>query len=93
MQHISILSVYIYYKFLVIIMIHLSPLRLPPFSAVQPAMCFAQAEAQFTLASISSNQTKLCYVILQMDHWYATEVEETSSLRFCDHKLYIVMLF
>jgi hypothetical protein len=37
---------------------------------------FAQAEAQFTLAGISSEQTKFCYVISQLDHRYAAEVED-----------------
>jgi hypothetical protein len=37
---------------------------------------FAQAEAQFTLACISSEKTKFYYVISQLDHWYAVEVED-----------------
>jgi hypothetical protein len=36
-----------------------------------PSEWFTQDEAQFTLASISSKQTKFCYVISQLDHWYA----------------------
>jgi hypothetical protein len=32
--------------------------RLPPFWAERPAMWFAQAEAQFSLAGISSKKTK-----------------------------------
>jgi tagatose-1,6-bisphosphate aldolase non-catalytic subunit AgaZ/GatZ len=44
--------------------------QLLPFSAERPAVWFAQAEAQFTLASISS------YLISQLDHRYATEVED-----------------
>jgi hypothetical protein len=35
--------------------------RLPPFWPEQPAMWFAQAEAQFTLAGISTENTKFCY--------------------------------
>jgi hypothetical protein len=31
---------------------------------------------QFTLASISSEQTKFCCVISQLDHQYAVEVED-----------------
>jgi hypothetical protein len=38
---------------------------IPPFWAERPAMWFAQAEAQFYLAGISSEQTKFCYVISQ----------------------------
>jgi hypothetical protein len=47
--------------------------RLPPFWAERPNVWFAQAEAQFTLAGISSEQTKFYYVISQLDHRYATE--------------------
>ncbi|XP_023714354.1 uncharacterized protein LOC111868157 [Cryptotermes secundus] len=41
--------------------------RLPLFWADRPAVWFAQAEAQFPLAGISSEQTKFCYVISQLD--------------------------
>jgi hypothetical protein len=37
---------------------------------------FAQAEAQFALAGISSEQTKFCYVMSQLDQRYASEVED-----------------
>jgi hypothetical protein len=53
--------------------------RLPPFSAERPAVCFAQAEAQFFLAGISSDKIKSCHVILQVDHWYAAELEDITS--------------
>jgi hypothetical protein len=39
-------------------------------------MLFAQAEARFILASTSSEKTKFCYVISQLDHRYTTEVED-----------------
>ena len=39
-------------------------------------MWFAQAEAQFTLAGISSERIKFCHMISQLDHRYATEVED-----------------
>jgi hypothetical protein len=39
-------------------------------------MWFAQAVAQFTLAGISSEQTKFCYVISQLYQRYASEVED-----------------
>jgi hypothetical protein len=51
-------------------------MRLPPFWAKRPAVWFAQAEVQFTLAGISSEQTKFCYVISQLDQRYASEVED-----------------
>jgi hypothetical protein len=50
-------------------------MRLPPLWAERPAVWFAQAEAQFFLAGISSETTKFYYVISQLDHRYATEVE------------------
>jgi hypothetical protein len=39
-------------------------------------------DVNLTLAGISSENTKFCYVILQLDHQYATEVEDiiTSAL-------------
>jgi hypothetical protein len=51
-------------------------MRLLPFWAERPAVWFAQTETQFTLASISSEQTKFCYVISQLDQCYAVEVED-----------------
>jgi hypothetical protein len=56
---------------------------LPLFWAKRPAVCFTQAEAQFILAGISSEQTKFCYVISRLDQHYASEVEDiiTSPLK------------
>jgi hypothetical protein len=51
-------------------------MRLPQFWAERPAVWFAQAEAQFSLAGISSEQTKFCYMILQLDQCYTLEVED-----------------
>jgi hypothetical protein len=53
-------------------------MQLLPFWAERPAMWFAQAKAQFPLVGISSKQTKFCYVILQLDHCYASEVDDIS---------------
>jgi hypothetical protein len=53
--------------------------RLPPFWAERPAVWFAQAEAQFSLAGISSERTKFYYVISQLDQRYAAEVEDFTS--------------
>jgi hypothetical protein len=50
--------------------------RLPPFWVERPAVWFAQAEAQFTLAGISNEQTKFYYEIAQLDHRYTAEVED-----------------
>jgi hypothetical protein len=49
---------------------------LPPFCAERPAVWFAQAEARFFLAGISSERTKFHYVISQLDQRYAAEVED-----------------
>jgi hypothetical protein len=50
--------------------------RLPPFWAERPAVWFAQVEAQFLLAGVSSEKTKFFHVISQLDHPYAAEVED-----------------
>jgi hypothetical protein len=49
---------------------------LPPFWPDQPAVWFAQAETQFELAAITSERTKFNYVISQLDHRHAAEVED-----------------
>jgi hypothetical protein len=50
--------------------------RLPPFWAEQPDVWFAQAEAQFSLAGITTERTKFHHVISQLDHRYAAEVRD-----------------
>jgi hypothetical protein len=50
--------------------------RLLPFLVERPAVWFAQAEAQFILTGISSETTKFCHVISQLDHRYAAELED-----------------
>jgi hypothetical protein len=49
---------------------------LPPFWAKRPAVWFAQAEAQFFLAGISSETTKFYHVISQLDQRYPAELED-----------------
>jgi hypothetical protein len=51
-------------------------LRLPPFYAEEPDMWFASVEAQFTLAGIAEENTKLYYVHSQLDHRYVKEVRD-----------------
>ena len=51
-------------------------LRLPPFWPERLAVLFAQAEAQFTLAGISSERIKFCNVNSLLDHRYTTEGED-----------------
>jgi hypothetical protein len=53
--------------------------RLPPFWAERSNVWFAQAEAQFSLAGVNSEKTKFYYLISQLDHRYATEVEDKTS--------------
>jgi hypothetical protein len=50
--------------------------RLQPFWAEQPDVWFAQAEAQFSLAGITTEGTKFYNVISQLDHRYAAEVRD-----------------
>jgi hypothetical protein len=47
-----------------------------PAKVSRVALRFAQAEAQFFLAGVNSENTKFFYVISQLDHWYAAEVED-----------------
>jgi hypothetical protein len=47
--------------------------RLPPF---WPGIWFAQAEAQFALAPVTSEKTKFNYVISQLEYRHAAEVED-----------------
>jgi hypothetical protein len=52
-------------------------IRLSPFWVERPAVWFAQAEAQFSLAGIiSSERTTFLYVISQLDQRYPAEVED-----------------
>jgi hypothetical protein len=50
--------------------------QLRPFWAERPTVWFTQAEAQFSLAGISNGRTKFYYIISQLDHKYAAEVED-----------------
>jgi hypothetical protein len=50
--------------------------RLPPFWFDKPNVWFAQAEAQFTLAGITSDSTRYNHVVAQLDTRLAAEVED-----------------
>jgi hypothetical protein len=50
--------------------------RIPPFWPEKPGIWFAQVEGQFQMAGISNDLTKFHYVIGQLDHQFATEVED-----------------
>ncbi|XP_054277151.1 uncharacterized protein LOC128996042 [Macrosteles quadrilineatus] len=56
--------------------IHRVSIKLPPFWKEKPRLWFAQVEAQFTLAHITSETTKYSYVISHLDERYANEVED-----------------
>jgi len=59
--------------------IHRPAMRLPPFWTDRTGLWFAQAEAQFALASVTSENTKFNYVISQMEYRHAAEVEDIIS--------------
>lgn len=50
--------------------------KLPPFWPDKPAVWFAQVEAQFQIAGIVSDTTMYNYVVGQIDHKLAGEVED-----------------
>ncbi|XP_072948708.1 uncharacterized protein [Epargyreus clarus] len=53
--------------------------RIPPFWPEDPALWFAQIESQFTLSKITSDETKYCYLVGQLDHQYVAEVKDIIS--------------
>jgi hypothetical protein len=61
-------------------------LRPPPFWPDRPALWFAQAEAQFELAAITSERTKFNHMISQLDHRHAAEVEDVITSRRSDSR-------
>lgn len=50
--------------------------RVPPFWPEEPALWFAQLESQFVLSRITTDETKFCYLVAQLDHQYAAEVKD-----------------
>jgi hypothetical protein len=58
---------------------HRPAVRLAPFWSHRPGLRFATADAQFHLASITSEKTKLNYVISQLEYRHAAEVDEIIS--------------
>ena len=55
---------------------HKFAVNLPPFWPDQPAVWFAQAEAQFKLAAITCQETKFNYVVSQLNQQQAALVED-----------------
>ena len=53
---------------------HAVSLKLPIFWTTQPAVWFAQTEAQFTLRGISADETKYYHVVSVLDQETATRV-------------------
>jgi hypothetical protein len=56
--------------------VHRPAVRLPPFWPDRPGLWFATAEAQFDLASVTSEKTKFTYVISQLEYRHAAKVED-----------------
>lgn len=50
--------------------------RVPPFWPEEPAVWFAQVEAQFVLSKVTTDETKFNYLIAQLDQQYAKEVKD-----------------
>ena len=50
--------------------------RLPPYCPDRPAIWFAQAEAQFELASIKRQRTQFNYVVSQLNQQQASVMED-----------------
>lgn len=50
--------------------------KLPPFWADKPAVWFAQAEAQFKIAGITSDDTRFNYIVGNLDQRLAGEIED-----------------
>lgn len=50
--------------------------RVAPFWPDKPNIWFAQVEGQFAISNITADATKFYYVISQLDHQYAAEVED-----------------
>lgn len=50
--------------------------KVPPFWPEEPALWFAQVESQFVLSRITTDDTKFCYLVAQLDHQYAVEVKD-----------------
>ena len=49
-------------------------IKIPPFWAEQPALWFAQVEAQFLVAGITQDATKFGHVVGKLEGRYAIEV-------------------
>jgi hypothetical protein len=56
--------------------IHRPAVCLPPFWPDRPGLWFATVEAQFDLASVTSEKTKFNYVISQLEYRHVAEVED-----------------
>jgi len=63
--------------------IHRPAVRLPPFFSDRPGLWFAQAEAQFSLASVTSEKTKFNYVTSQLEYRHGAEIEDIIMKKMC----------
>jgi len=53
-------------------------IRVAHFWPEKPAVWFAQLVGQFTLANVTLDTTKLCYVISHLDNKYAAGLEDVT---------------
>ena len=65
---------------------HAVSLKLPTFWPFQPEVWFAQAEAQFNLQKISSDDTKYYYMLSALDQQTAARLLDLISQPPTDHK-------
>jgi hypothetical protein len=56
--------------------VHRVSVKLPPFWAERPGLWFSQAESQFAISGITSEDAKFHYIVAQLDTRYAAEVED-----------------
>lgn len=50
--------------------------KLPPFWSDKPSLWFSQADSQFLISGITSDDTKFHYIVAQLETRYAAEVED-----------------
>lgn len=50
--------------------------HLPPFWPSRPSVWFNQVEGQFILAGITQDSTKFYHIVSQLEHQYASEIED-----------------
>ena len=62
-------------------------IKLPTFWTAQPNVWFQQAEAQFTIRSISADTTKYAYIVAALDQDTASRLMDLLSNPATDNKI------